>query len=153
MNLAYKVCIIAIACLTFDEAISAPEHQAAPARTFFVKIGATPKRPCRFVYSIRIPKLRQMVVGAKTADGDFNFSGPMIDLRSFKVTGLYAGGPLKASGLCRLTRTTKGRVSTIDCRAKSELGIASMKSTADHPDNWDLFIHRIVSNSSSDKKH
>lgn len=153
MNLAYTVCIIAVACLTFDKAISAPEHQAAPARTCFVKIGATPKRPCRFVYSIQVPKLRQMVVGAKTADGDFSFSGPMVDRRSFRVSEIYAGSPLKASGRCSLTRTAKGRVSTIDCWAKSELGIASMKSTADRPDNWDLTINRIVPNSSSDKKH
>jgi hypothetical protein len=152
MNIAYTICIAAIACLTFDEAVSAPKHQASPTRTCFVKIGDTPKRPCRWTYSIEGPKHREMIVGAKTADGDFNFSGLMIDQGAFRVTGIYAGSSLKASGLCRLTKTAKGRVSTIDCEAKSKLGMASMKSTADRPDDWDLIIGKIAPKSSSAPK-
>lgn len=93
-----------------------------------------------------------MLVGAKAAIGDFNFSGLMIDRNIFKVTGVYAGRPLKASGLCKLTRTAKGRVATVDCKAESEFGIARMKSTADNPDDWDLIVRRIVRNGSSAQK-
>ncbi|WP_146758966.1 hypothetical protein [Rhizobium tropici] len=152
MNITHTICIAAIACLMFDEAISAPEHQVSAARTCFVKIGDTPKRPCGWTYFIREPNNREMIVGAKTADGDFSFSGLMINQGTFKVAEIYAGSPLKASGLCKLTKTAKGRVSTIDCKAKSKLGMASMKSTADRPDDWDLIIRRIVPGNSSVKK-
>lgn len=101
---------------------------------------------------MQVPQLRQMLVGAKTANGDFNFAGPIIDRNLFKVTGIYTEGPLKASGFCKLTRTVKGRVATIDCKAKGRFGVARMKSAADNPDDWDLIVKRTVSNGSSAEK-
>ena len=84
--------------------------------------------------------------------GDFNFAGSIIDRNLFKVTGIYAEGPLKASGFCRLTRTAKGRVATIDCKTKGRFGVARMKSTEDNPDDWDLIVRRTVPNGSSAEK-
>ncbi|AYG67540.1 MULTISPECIES: hypothetical protein [unclassified Rhizobium] len=152
MNVACTIFAILIASLAFDEAVSAPRHQASVAQTCFVKFGDAPKQSCRLVYSIEGPQHRQMSVGAKIANGDFSFAGSIIDGRSFKVTEIYAGVPLKASGLCKLTMTAKGRVTAINCRAKGKFGVARMKSTADNPDNWDLIIRRIVPNDSSTRK-
>jgi hypothetical protein len=143
--------VVAVAYPSWGHTTEKAIHPASH-RICYVKIGDTPKRSCKqLVYFQNFPLGNSSVI-AKTDDGDFSFSGPEVDPNTILVKGLYVGRPLKGNGTCKLAKSAKRRLSTVDCNVQTELGAAILKSTGDEPNDLAVRLGEKITNAEHEKR-
>ncbi|MFJ6327505.1 MULTISPECIES: hypothetical protein [unclassified Rhizobium] len=129
--------VIAVVSPTASHATERMKHSSAH-RICYVKLGDEPDHPCqRLLYMQNLPIGEETVI-AQTDRGDVSFSGRKTDSSTISVGGVHMSHPLKGQGKCKLAMTAVGRLSKVDCKVRTEEGLAVLKSTGDDPNDVDL---------------
>ncbi|MFS8048737.1 hypothetical protein [Rhizobium sp. BR 314] len=129
--------VVAVVSPTVSHATERPKHPSSH-RFCYVRLGDELDHPCeRLLYMQNFPVGEESVI-AKTDRGDVSFSGRKTDSSTISVRGVYMRRSLKGQEKCKLVMSTVGRLSKVDCKVRTEEGIAVLKSTGDDPNDVDL---------------
>ena len=137
--------VIAFVVPTLSHATEKTKHPLSH-RICFAKIGDEPSRKCEQLLYMQNFPIGGESITAKTDHGDVTFSGRKVDSNIISVAGVYVGRPLKGKGKCKLTMSAAGRLSKADCTVHTELGLATLKSTGDDPNDVDLALDGPIHN-------